>query len=405
MSDVVDALTERMAAAQAELRERGQPARHARMREHVLERVAEPRGSAGPRWWAWSMAVGAVAAAVLLVWIAVRPQALTFQVEGATDSGQAQAFVAAGEDQPLTLAFSDGSAVELRPRTRVRVGALRDDGADLVLESGTLRASIEPLAAGSWSVAAGPYRVDVIGTVFSVRWVPEEESFELELSRGAVQVQGPGIEGVREVAVGERLVIMGRNERAEASEPAARVDEAGEQSEEIVIDEAEPGVEAEPRTGARRGSGGKPSRSGSGSGSDGEAVGTGVEDWRKLAHQGSYREALAAAEAAGFSQLCASLDAAALLELADAGRYARKIARAREALVALRRRFPGTEAAAAAAFDLGRLGSGGANECGDATKWFRTYLRERPQGSMADAARHRIDECAEGSAEEAGSAP
>lgn len=400
MSDLVDALSERMAAAQAEARERGQAARHARMRAHVLEHAEGTHASAGPRWWAWSLAAGAVAAAVLLAWIALRPQALTFQVEGAADGNLAQAFVAAGDDQPLTLAFSDGSAMTLEPRTRVRVGALRDDGADLVLESGTLEASIEPRAGGSWSVAAGPYRVDVVGTVFSVHWRPEEESFELALSRGAVEVRGPGIDGVREVAAGERLVILGRTEQASASEPAAEVEavEAGEPDAEIVIDEAD---EPDPRAGVRRGSAGKGSRSGAA----GEAPGSGVADWRALAHQGSYREAIEAAEAAGFSKLCGTLDAAALLELADAGRYARKTSRAREALLALRKRFPGTEAAAAAAFDLGRLGSGGAGGCGDAAKWFRTYLRERPQGSMADAARHRIDECAEQAPEEAGAAP
>jgi transmembrane sensor len=399
MSDLVDALSERMAGAQAHAREQGQAARHARMRAHVLERVAGPHASAGPRWWAWSLAAGAVAAAVLLVWFVLRPQALTFQVEGAADSSLAQAFVAAGEDQPLTLAFSDGSAMQLRPRTRVRVGSLRDDGADLVLESGTLEASIEPRAGGSWSVAAGPYRVDVVGTVFSVHWVPEEESFELALSRGAVEVRGPGIDGVREVAAGERLVILGSTEQASASTPASQVEavDAGE-PEEIVIDDAD---EPDARVGGRRGSAGKPSRAGAA----GEATGSSIADWRSLAHQGSYREAIEAAEAAGFSRLCASLDAAALLELADAGRYARKAARAREALLALRKRFPGTEAAAAAAFDLGRLGSSGASGCGEAAKWFRTYLRERPQGSMADAAQHRIDECAEAAAEEASAAP
>lgn len=401
MSDMVDALSERMAATQAALRERGQAARHARMREHVLEAAAEPHVSAGPRWWAWSLAAGAVAAAVLLVWIAVRPGPLTFQVHGASEgSGQALAFVAAGDDAPLELSFSDGSAMKLRPRTRVRVGALRDDGADLVLESGTLDASLEPHTTGSWTVAAGPYRVLVTGTAFWVRWVPETETFELELSRGAVTLQGPGIEGVREVAEGEHVVIAGHRELAIAAEPVVRAAAAAAEREDlepeelgIDDDEAAPA----PRAGTRRGSGSKPSRGGGG------ATGASAEDWRSLAHQGSYREAIAAAEAAGFSRLCGSLDAAALLELADAGRYARKTARAREALLALRKRFPGTEAAAAASFDLGRLASGGASGCSDASQWFRTYLRERPQGSMADAARHRIDEC--GATEEAGATP
>lgn len=401
MSEVVDALTERMAAAQAELRERGQTARHARMRAAVLERTVE--APARPRAWAWSVAAGAVAAAVLLMWIAVRPGPLTYQLQGGSDASLAQAFVAAGDDQPLTVEFSDGSAVTLQPRTRVRVGALRDDGADLVLESGSLQASIEPRPGGSWTVAAGPYLVNVVGTIFTVHWEPEGKTFALELERGAVRVQGPGIDGVRQVAAGERVTVAGGGESAGASEGEARArDAAVEVDEELVIEDREhdePGEPTEPRAGVRRKHGGKASRSGSGGSAEAAA------GWRELAQQGSYREAIAAAEAAGFSQLCASLDAAALLELADAGRYARKPARAREALLALRRRFSGTEAAAAAAFDLGRLASGGGRGCDDARSWFQTYLRERPKGSMADAARKRIDECGQGSAEEAGSEP
>jgi transmembrane sensor len=399
MSDVVDTLTERMAELQHHARERGQAARHARMREGLLARFEDsPAVAAGPRWWAWSLAAGAVAAAVLLVWVALRPGPLTFQVEPSAGSNQAQAFIAAGDEEPLALTFSDGSAVELRPRARVRVGALRGDGADLVLESGTLAVSIEPQASGSWSIAAGPYRVDVVGTVFSVGWEPEQEAFALELQRGEVQVRGPGIEGVRVVAEGERLVILGRAEQAVAVGDAAEIEGTAVEAQAAVAQPPEVAADDEPRAGAaRRPSGLKP---GKGAPRSNEADG-----WRELAHQGSYREAITAAEAAGFSKLCTSLDAAALLELADAGRYARKPARAREALVALRKRFAGSDAAAVAAFDLGRLGSGGASGCEDAAKWFRTYLRERPQGSMAEAARKRIDECTEGSVEEADTAP
>jgi hypothetical protein len=125
-----------------------------------------------------------------------------------------------------------------------------------------------------------------------------------------------------------------------------------------------------------------------------------VATWRDAAREGSYADAIAAAEAVGFAGLCASLDPTALLELADAGRYAGRDDRARQALRVLRRRFPGTDAAAAAAFDLGRLGARDAARCGDASQWFRVYLDERPRGSMSEAARQRIDECAERSATE-----
>ncbi len=387
MSDTVDALkglTERMAELQQQQRERGQSGRHARMRAELLARMAEP-ASATPRlrWWAWSGAIGAVAAVVLLAWLALRPGPLTFEVESSAASGQAQAFLTAREDQPLRLTFSDGSAVELRPRARVRVAALRDDGAELVLESGAIEARIEPAASSSWRVVAGPYRVDVVGTALTVRWTPEDEAFELELHEGRAQVQGPRIAGTRAVEAGEHLVIRGAGEQASATvvaELEATTVDAGAQQP------AEPAVTPSgSRSSARRGR--------RAAGSRAEATpDEAAADWRALARGGSYRAAIEAAEATGFSSLCAALDAEGLLELADAGRYARRSARAREALQALRRRFAGSEPAAVAAFDLGRL-STGASGCEEAQRWFRTYLRERPQGSLAEAARRRIDEC------------
>ena len=74
-----------------------------------------------------------------------------------------------------------------------------------------------------------------------------------------------------------------------------------------------------------------------------------------LARRGAHTEALMAAEANGFSSTCDELSAPELLLLADAARYAGRFDRANEALGVTRRRFPSTEAAATAAFELGRI--------------------------------------------------
>jgi hypothetical protein len=115
----------------------------------------------------------------------------------------------------------------------------------------------------------------------------------------------------------------------------------------------------------------------------GSATVDSADAWRELAAQASYRDALVAAEEYGLPALCESLPARDLLRLADVARFARKPARAIEALRALRRRFPNTDAAAMAAFERARIAKASSAAYPDAAKWFATYLRERADGPLA----------------------
>jgi TolA-binding protein len=118
------------------------------------------------------------------------------------------------------------------------------------------------------------------------------------------------------------------------------------------------------------------------------------ESWKALARAGNYEEALAAADREGFDGLVARLPAADLALLADAARLAGDAGRARNALLTLRRRFPGIDAAHLAAFRLGRLALA-EQGYGDAAGWFRAYLAEVPSGALADEATGRLIEAQE----------
>jgi TolA-binding protein len=75
-----------------------------------------------------------------------------------------------------------------------------------------------------------------------------------------------------------------------------------------------------------------------------------------------------------------------LAALASAARYQHQEALARRALLAQRRRFPGSVRARDAAFLLGRLedeSKGGADE---ALRWYDRYLVEAPEGAYASEA-------------------
>jgi TolA-binding protein len=75
--------------------------------------------------------------------------------------------------------------------------------------------------------------------------------------------------------------------------------------------------------------------------------------------------------------------AAELLAAADAARYQGDSDLAIESLTTVRRRFAGTDAAASAAFELGRISFDARKDFARAGDWFDTYLRERPNGALA----------------------
>jgi len=102
-----------------------------------------------------------------------------------------------------------------------------------------------------------------------------------------------------------------------------------------------------------------------------------------LARRGAHAEAIGAAEANGFDTTCNATSAEGLLLLADSARYAGRFDRATEALATARRRFPGSDAAATAAFELGRIAFDVRKDYAAAGDAFESYLRERPSGSLA----------------------
>jgi TolA-binding protein len=104
--------------------------------------------------------------------------------------------------------------------------------------------------------------------------------------------------------------------------------------------------------------------------------------WSERVSAGDANGVVAEAVAHGIDTAVADADASELVALADAARYAGRTYLAERVLRAQRTRFPGTPAAGAAAFFLGRL----ADDRGDATdglEWYRRYLSEEPRGAYA----------------------
>src|SRR5687767_1645860 len=176
-----------------------------RLRSHLTR---EPwRENARRRAMLW-VGAGAVAAVVAVIFVGnpwLRRPVLTFDVDMPVVSERDYILVPSTAPSGH-VAFSDGSKLTLLPGGRGRIVKLHADGAEIGLEEG--RASLEVVhrAGTRWSVAAGPFAIQVTGTAFDVRWSGAEETFEVDMRSGSVTIRGPLATSGIELGAGQRLI-------------------------------------------------------------------------------------------------------------------------------------------------------------------------------------------------------
>ncbi|MCA9555442.1 MAG: FecR domain-containing protein, partial [Myxococcales bacterium] len=197
----------------------------ARWEALLLEAPPEPRRSLVP-----VAAVLAVAAGLLgLVWLSMRPAPPLSVVVDAVPRA-ADAPLIAGASSPLSVGFSDGSALTLDAEGRASIAAVDARGAVLELERGRLHAAIVHRTDSRWRVRCGPFEVQVTGTRFDLAWDPGRGELAVSLFEGGVLVWGPALGGPQPVRAGERLTVS--TERGEvrwgSATPEASVADAGE---------------------------------------------------------------------------------------------------------------------------------------------------------------------------------
>jgi hypothetical protein len=309
-----------------------------------------------PSAWTYALALLPVALAVVAVVAFARaPRTLEASFRGAPIAVDAR--LRAPEKTASSLDFSDGSQVSFEQNTRVTLSTLRPDHAALRLEAGRMSASIRKHPGMSWTVAAGPYAVHVVGTRFSVEWDARDAALVVLVSEGRVRVTGGDLP-----ASGVLLDPGGRLERRASKPPvenAAPVAREGEGQGSVTS---------------------KPSP-------DPAPISSGGPSVAALAAKGKYKEALSLAEKQGFSRLTLELPENDLLLLANAARYSGDVGRAREALTKLRERFRGRSGASLAALHLAKIAEDMTYEPAEATRWLRTFLRESPDSDLAAGAR------------------
>jgi hypothetical protein len=364
---------------------------------HRLEQRRAERRRRGLRGWATGLAVAAASAAVVFGLHSWRSgRALTFEVGGGAivESGYIRGAANAG----APVQFSDGTRIDLAAGARMSVVTPGPHGARLRVEEGAAHFSVMHLPHAAWSVEAGPYVVEVTGTVFDVRWSSADEVVEVRLRSGSVRVSGPLLSEHATLRPGQRLTAhlatrelrIDENAGSELA-PALSVPPPGGAPPEETVPPAPTPVEARPsaeaaappvtRSPAPARTVRKPARAVASL--DSQALADWApQRWSARVSAGDAKGVVAEAVAHGIDAAVADADGAALVALADAARYAGRSYLAERVLRAQRTRFPGTPAAGAAAFFLGRLADD-RGAAADGLDWYRRYLSEAPQGAYA----------------------
>lgn len=362
-----------------------------RPRDGVAERVVRARALRLERARARRASVtrfGAAAAAVVLaasvfLFLRMRPEAarsLSFEVAGMP--GSPGAFVSTTDTSAL-LRFSDGSTVDLAPSSALRIADLTTEGADVVLERGTVHTHVVPRDGNRWTVAAGPYRVSVKGTRFDTTWDPATGRLRVAMSEGRVLVTGACLGAGRELVAGDVADVTCTDE-AKTKRPEAigtvAVETLPSAAPDVVNDAKTPTPATAPKDVSRTKSAASPIA----------ATPAPAPGWIELARAGRVPEAL---DAAPIETVLATAPASELMLLAEVARRGGRNDLAERAYRSVRRRFAATPEAEQSTFLLARLVAD-TGRVAEADTLFGEYAKAAPSGVFAEEAAGRLLELA-----------
>jgi TolA-binding protein len=368
---------EQLRAEQDQLREQANFLERAKARR-ALTPARRPEKKRTTAWQYAALTLAAVAGAVIwLQW--PRDPELAFTIGSSSQLHHAGAFVAAPADRELPVRFADGTRFSFAAGSSARVASADPHGAHLVIEKGRAAVAVVHRPDSRWRVDAGPFQVAVVGTRFDVSWDVTSRVLELRLDEGAVRVSGGLLNAALEVRAGQRLRAFADDARVELSDAAAS-DALGIRHSQ----EEQPRASAEPRSAEPATDVPRPSASTSGPAA---SANIGAPLWRTLAAAGKFRDALAAAEQAGFEAECRRASGADLLALGDAARLSGSSGRAEQAYVAAHAKLP---RGGRASYGLGLVAFDQRGDFPRAARYFESYLQEQPGGSLRAEAMGRL---------------
>ena len=246
----------------------------------------------------------------------------------------ARTFAARGREGELQ--FQDGSEVRLSTGARVRLVASEPARALVTVLKGQARFRVRHQARTDWRVEAGPFRVQVTGTAFTVDWAADAARFQVAVTEGSVRVEGAG------AGMGLPL-LAGQSLTADATTGDIRV----WRNDDLPGDGQPPPTPA-PRRPVAPEPVPEPAPS----------LASRSSAWAALLGNGDYQRIVAEAEAMGIERCLRVCSDEARMALADAARYQGKWSLARQVLATLTDGSPlGTEPARAQ-YLLGQIAEG-----------------------------------------------
>ena len=285
------------------------------------------------------------------------PPVLSYRVDN--QDPPSGGYILVPETAESLLAFSDGSSVKMAARTRGRVVDVNNRGATVALDDGKVSVDIVPHPHARWIFEAGPFRINVHGTAFTVAWNPRDAVFEVHLLHGAVSVASPVAGPEIQLHAGQTMtarlrdqtVTVGTTNRVIPSE----TDDAAIAPAPHESPREAPSGPVEPARWPHRG-------------------------WMTALEKNRVGDILAEADRCGRAAVLERADSDDLWAVANAARYAGRYLLAEQALSAHRRRFASSDRSREAAFLLGRLHEQDRGGPTDALGWYDRFLAEAHSG-------------------------
>jgi hypothetical protein len=381
-------LGRRVADEQDVIRARETTAR-LRVREHL---TSQSMSSSWPARYRFALAAAGVSSIAILTFALwdrfIDTEPLRAMIGGSQKRAAEGDWIEAPRVESLPVHFSNGTVIDMAPRSRARLLDLDSKRTHVLLEYGRANVRVARRPGAGFKLSVGPFRIRVTGTRFDVRWNPDLDEFKLYLAEGHLEVSG---------CVFGQGYRMKANQRVYASCKSGRfglIEGRPQEAEELAMQETVNGNSvSKPRASLPEAARPAAKREIIGptlpvsTSAAGRAV-----TWRTLAKQGKYVQAFALAEAAGFESQCALANAIDLWMLADAAHFAGAVKNEAYALKLLRNRFPETSLASLAAYSLGRLEFDTRGSYRKSAQWFEVYLKEERSGPLTREAKGRLIE-------------
>jgi len=167
-----------------------------------IERRLHWRGLSLRRLWP-ALAVCAVAVLCAGGWLVAR-RPLGYRVVDCTLA--ADGVFATTANREGAVAFDDGSRMSVEKGGRFRLGMLPfGHGGEINIDDGDARLAVVHRTGARWSVLAGPFRIDVTGTRFGVRWSRRLGRLHVTMLEGEVLVTGGAIPPATHLRAGQTL--------------------------------------------------------------------------------------------------------------------------------------------------------------------------------------------------------